>query len=359
MSVASLARLIKPVAPLRTARPLSAFVNYPPVELFYSSVTRGNRQLAKMHVALVKVWGEIPKYEEVPDLPAPAEGQIRLRILGTAMHRIVGLRASGKHPTARPLPSDPFADGVGLDETTGTAYYITTFAAPTSADYANVDTKKVVPLPAGADPIPVAALVNPVQSSWMALATRVVVPKEGWTALILGATSTSGKAAIQVVKRFGATKVIGAARDQKGLDALSDLDQRIVINNEDASRTDFSSLGHVDIILDFVYGPVTTTLFKGLDAPPDREVQYCNIGFVSGTDAEPLSAMMLRNKALRITGAGPGAWSMAQLGRHVGEIVSFVATMERPSEAVQVPLRDIGKMWESQDAKKKRLVFVP
>jgi NADPH:quinone reductase-like Zn-dependent oxidoreductase len=327
-----------------------------------------------MHRAILKTWGAAPIYESVPALPPPGAGQLRLRVVATALHRVVHLRAAGTHPTARTLPVDPFVDGVGRDEATGALYYIASFAAPVAAEYANVDANRLFRLPTGADPVAVAALMNPVQSSWMALRTRVTLPlppqtkdgddKEdggaGWTVLILGVTSTSGAAAVQVARHFGATRVIGAARGAEALDALPGLDQRVVIDGAAPDKTDFGGLGRVDVVLDYVYGPVASALFAALDAPPDRpDVQYVNIGLLSGTDAQPLSAVLLRTKALRITGAGPGSWSLPALGRELGAIVSFVAGMPRPRDAVERPLSDVESCFYSDEAKRKRLVMVP
>ena len=126
-----------------------------------------------MYAAVVNDWKSPPTYTEVPDLPAPGPSQLRLKVLGAAVHRLVQMRAAGVHYSAKTLPVDPSSDGVGLDEATGKIYYIGSFAAPTFAEYANVDKVRLTEIPAGSDPIAVAALTNPVTSSWMALLVTV------------------------------------------------------------------------------------------------------------------------------------------------------------------------------------------
>ncbi|KAF6790732.1 quinone oxidoreductase, partial [Colletotrichum musicola] len=42
-----------------------------------------------MHAAIVTSWGAAPKHTTVPDLPAPAPTQIRLRVLAAGIHRLV------------------------------------------------------------------------------------------------------------------------------------------------------------------------------------------------------------------------------------------------------------------------------
>jgi NADPH:quinone reductase-like Zn-dependent oxidoreductase len=59
-------------------------------------------------------------------------------------------------------------------------------------------------------------------SSWVALRRRVDFAP-GQTVLILGATGSSGRMAVQVAKRLGAGHIIGAGRDAQRLAALPTL----------------------------------------------------------------------------------------------------------------------------------------
>jgi NADPH:quinone reductase-like Zn-dependent oxidoreductase len=70
----------------------------------------------------------------------------------------------------------------------------------------------------------------------------------------------SGTIAIQLAKKLGAAKVIGVARNASALATLG-LDDTIVLQ---PTETDFSKLGDVDIVLDYLYGPPTEQLFKSL-----------------------------------------------------------------------------------------------
>ena len=89
----------------------------------------------------------------------------------------------------------------------------------TMADKALIDPRRTVELPAGTDVAKVAAAMNPAMSSWVALRRRVPL-QPGQSVLVLGATGNAGAMAVQVAKRLGAGRVVGAGRDRARLDAL-------------------------------------------------------------------------------------------------------------------------------------------
>lgn len=60
-----------------------------------------------------------------------------------------------------------------------------------------------------------------------------------------------------MAKTLGAGRIIGIARGEKALAEVSGLHERILLDGKDPTKTDFSKLGdHVDVILDYVYGPI-------------------------------------------------------------------------------------------------------
>ena len=62
-----------------------------------------------------------------------------------------------------------------------------------------------VVLPDKTDPVLMAAAMNPAMSSWMALRHRIDFGHHQ-KVLVLGATGNAGRMAIQVAKRFGASR---------------------------------------------------------------------------------------------------------------------------------------------------------
>lgn len=82
-----------------------------------------------------------------------------------------------------------------------------------------IDVRRSFPLPDGADPVLVAAAMNPAMSSWVALRRRIDF-QAGQSVLVLGATGSAGQMAVQAAKRLGAGCVIAAGRNRERLAAL-------------------------------------------------------------------------------------------------------------------------------------------
>jgi NADPH:quinone reductase-like Zn-dependent oxidoreductase len=244
-------------------------------------------------------------------------------------------------------------DGVGLTPDGEEVYFSTLDENMGSyAEVVNVLKRNTFPLPRGVDGLQVAALVNPVMSSWMALRKRAVTLPDQFSVLILGATSLSGTLAISVARALGAGKVIGVARNQNKLDNLP-LDQTICLQDP-ATETDFSSLGHVDIILDYVYGSPAAHLLTSLE-PSSRLVQYFQIGDLASPHIL-LPSKAIRSTRLLMCGSGIGSWSFDELRDELPEMVRAVAALPHQNLNV-VPLRQIETAWKQVSL--DRTVFIP
>ena len=75
-------------------------------------------------------------------------------------------------------------------------------------------------------------------------------------------------------------------------------------------NTDFLKLGHVDVILDYVYGPITVHLLGSLKTM--QPIQFVQAGTLSAQVME-LKGAILRGMNLTIRGSGPGSWNMEEL----------------------------------------------
>ncbi|KAK4041316.1 hypothetical protein C8A01DRAFT_14889 [Parachaetomium inaequale] len=312
-----------------------------------------------MKVARVTAWGSAPEYSDAPDLPAPSPSQVQVKVVAVGAPPVVRGRALGKHSSAggAALPFDPSMDGVVQDEATGDLYYATPMAAPLFAERANVDRHTLVKLAPGADPITVAALVNPVASSWMALRCRAIPGSyEGATVLVLGATSTSGRAAIAVARSLGAGRIIGMSRTEATLAAVPDLDERVVLQDP---FTLPASLGPVHIVLDFVGGRAAAGVLQAAQIEPGKDLQYIHVGDLARDENFEVSGRLLNSKPVRITGSGMGAWGKMEIKKEIGGLLGAVVKMPRPEGLVTAKLADIQTVWDSEEAKGKRLVLTP
>ena len=237
-----------------------------------------------MHAAQVQQWGEAPKYIEVttPSVPTP-EDTMQVKVLAAGLHRIVRSRASGKHYSVKNLPHTPGTDCIGVTPDGQQVYCSISAEAHggTFREYVNVPKKNSSLLPEGADPVQAAALVNPGMSSWMALRHRCQNLPSKFSLLIMGATSLSGTMAVQLARFLGAEKVIGCARNEEALRAVPGLDESVTLLDP-VEKTNFSSLGHVDVVLDYVYGAPAVHLLKSLE--PKGTVQYVHVGSLAGLE---------------------------------------------------------------------------
>ena len=72
-------------------------------------------------------------------------------------------------------------------------------------------------------------------SAWVALRRRVPL-QPGQSVLVLGATGNAGAMAVQVARRLGAGRVVGAGRDPGRLAALAALGADEVVALDDDGR---------------------------------------------------------------------------------------------------------------------------
>lgn len=316
-----------------------------------------------MKAVQVLDWASGPKLIATDSPEKPSSSTTQIRVIAAGLHQLVRTMAAGKHYSTKALPHTPGTDGVGIDLATNKLVYFFLMGIPgrnsgSFVEIINVPTANVVELPDGVDPIQVAALVNPVMSSWMALRERVGVLNEGWTCLVLGATSASGTLAIKIARALGATKIYGAARSQAKLDLL-DLDEKIVLQ-EPPSATDFSVASTASVALDYLYGSYAQAFFESLAAQKytgsSSPLTYVSIGSLSGGVAS-IPSSLLRSRDITIRGAGFGAWDIKKLGEQIPGMIGFLKGYKMESVKA-VSAEDVETAWNQPAKDGARLVFV-
>jgi NADPH:quinone reductase-like Zn-dependent oxidoreductase len=313
-----------------------------------------------VHAAVVTSFAAPPSYREfVVPTPRSAD-EVLVDVVASGLHRRVRSQADGSHYTSTgELPLIPGVDGVARLPDGSLRYFVlgdTTFGA--MAEQTVIDLRQSFELPEGIDAVQVAAAMNPVMSSWVAL-TRRIDFAAGQSVLVLGATGSSGHVAVQVAKLLGAEHVIAVGRDPQRLAQLTDLGADTVV-----SLGDGSGLGEVaaevDVVIDYLWGQVTAVAMTTIathrrDSP--RPLTWIEIGSVAGATAEIPSAA-LRALPLQIVGSGQGSVSTRDIVSVLPAIAQAVGNRTLRIDARAKPLSDVATVWQgTRDA--ARIVLTP
>ncbi len=319
-----------------------------------------------MRAAVVRSFDHAPRYETFDEPQPNGPHQAVVDVLAAGLHPRVRTGASGRHYTSPgTLPMIPGIDGVGRLQDGRLVYFaIDDESWGSMAERAVVESGRTVLLPDHVDVAKVAAAMNPAMSSWVALRRRVHL-EPGQSVLILGATGNAGSMAVQVARRLGAARIVGAGRNQERLAALSALGaDEIVAITDDASVSASlvaNTAADVDVVLDYVWGePASTVMMALLTARADRSraLDWIQIGATAGAEIT-LPSEFLRSANLRIQGSGQGAVSSEG---YVAELPSLVEEIHSGTIQVRtrvVPLADIERTWRTPENAGERTVLTP
>jgi NADPH:quinone reductase-like Zn-dependent oxidoreductase len=319
-----------------------------------------------VHAAVVHSFDNPPRYEPF-DLLAPSDSdQALVDVLAVGLHPRVRSGAAGRHYTSTgKLPMVPGIDGVGRRADGQAVYFVADdeLVGP-MATRTVIDTRRAIVLPDDADITKIAAAMNPAMSAWVALRRRVPI-EAGQSVLVLGATGNAGQMAIQVAKRLGAGRVVGAGRDQARLATLPGIgaDATVALTDDaDATAAALAAAAsEVDLVIDYLWGkPASEAIMAMLRARADRSraLNWIEIGAMAGPTIE-LPSVALRSANFRLQGNGQGAVS-AQA--YLAELPSLIDEIDNGGIAVTVrpmPLADVETVWTTPEIPGARTVLVP
>ncbi len=299
-------------------------------------------------------------------MPTPtAPDEVLVDVLAVGLHPRVRSQANGTHYTSTDaLPLIPGVDGVGRGPDGQLRYFIVRDeAVGTMAEQAVIDLRRSIVLPDRADPVRVAAAMNPAMSSWIALRRRIDF-REGQHVLVLGATGNAGRLAISVAKRLGASVVIGAGRNPDRLGALADLGADATVSLEGAPDDLAERLGQaardVDVVIDYLWGQPTADAMRAVvvhRADPGRPLSWIEVGSVAGSTASIPSAA-LRAARLQLVGSGQGSVTTAEILAELPALAQELTDGPLCIDARTVPLEAVESAWRDVDAT-QRVVVTP
>lgn len=231
---------------------------------------------------------EALQYKDL-DMPEPAKGQVRVKVLASGVNFPDGLLVQGLYQAKPEFPFVPGMEfcaevealGEGVKHLkVGQRLLCSSKTYGGFAEYAIVDSRLVMPLPDSVNNIDAANLMCAHGTAHHALKQRARL-KSGETLVVLGAAGGTGLAAVQIGKAMGA-KVIAVCSSAEKLQLAKEHGADELINyseqNLKSSIKELTDGKGADV----VYDPVGGDAFDACTRAMARNGRLLVIGFASG-----------------------------------------------------------------------------
>ena len=312
------------------------------------------------HAVLLHEPGRAPQVGERAK-PEAGDGELLVEVRAAPITPLDLLCATGTSYFGRPqTPYVPGVQGVGVVERgteaigAGTPVWFATSAGIQPGDgsmrtVAVAHERDVVPLPADADPVLVAALGLSAVAAWMALTWRGGLAP-GETVLVLGAGGIVGQAGVQLARIAGAGRVLVAARSAQARDQALRLgaDAAVELTADDtvdglAERIRAAADGPVDLVLDPLFGVPAVAALRTLR----QHGRLVNLGSSAGETA-PLDSSTIRSRSLRVLGYTNNELTSEQRRDALTKVVTEALAGRLTVTHEQVPLAEAAEAWTRQ-----------
>jgi NADPH:quinone reductase-like Zn-dependent oxidoreductase len=280
-----------------------------------------------MRAAVVTAHATPPTHGERPD-PSPADGQALVAVTAAPIIPLDLLCASGTSYFGPPaLPYVPGVQGVGRLASGKRVWFPSSAGMQpgdgSMAELAVAAEEDLVEVPDGVDDTLVAALGLSAIAAWMSLTWRAGL-REGENVLVLGAGGVVGQVAVQLARRLGARRVVGAARSEGAREraSVAGADAVVPLSDDDEPSA------------------LATRLADACDGPVDVVVDpLCG---VPSTAAATLLGMRGRLVNLGSSAGEVASYSSAHLRSHTAAVLGYTnndITTEQRRDALQSVLR--------------------
>lgn len=277
---------------------------------------------------------ELGRPPQVGEAPEP-EGEA-LEVLAAPINPLDVAVAAGRfyggHP---PLPYVPGCECVGRD---AAGRVVWTFGGGLGVARNGAMAGRsalgtvVAEVPEGADPAVAAALGIAGLAGFMPVAWRAPVRQDD-RVLVLGATGAVGQVALQTAKLLGATHVVAAGRDERGLERALELgaDEAVPLDGD---------FGEPTYVVDPLWGEPLERAVKAAA----RRARIVHIGQSAGPTAT-LASADVRGKELEVYGFSDFAVPPDVLVEHYRRLVAHAVSGDIRLDVEPVPLEAVGEVW--------------
>jgi len=309
-----------------------------------------------MKAAVLNEYG-VPSYTDF-DEPSPQDGHSLVAVRAASVNAIDVALASGRHPfSPKVLPVVTGIEGVGV--TQGRRVYFFGSAPPygSMAQTTLVPDTNMFDVPDGLDDARAAALGNGGLAALMPLRDGAAM-RPGERVLILGATGTVGRLAIQCAAALGAAQIVAAGRDRDALDRSAELGATSTISlTDDRPLHDVmreAAPGGFDVILDYLGGEPASAASRVL-APRGRLIQ---LGDRAGQDMT-VSVAPLRAVGASIIGFMPALYGLDAMHSAYDTLTRLTLDGTLIVETTTAPLHAVEDVWRAhRDARAKVVLSI-
>jgi NADPH2:quinone reductase len=282
------------------------------------------------------------------DLPAVDDGVV-LDVLAVAFNPVDVAIGTGRfyagHP---PLPYVPGIECVGRPVGESRLVYAQGSGRGISADGFAAEqvvapATALIDIPERSDPAVAVALGTAGVAGWMAVTARGRAGP-GDVVVILGATGSVGRVALQAARVSGARRVVAVARSAARLDALGELaDATVTIDGDDLAGRIASAAGAAPtLVIDGLWGSPAVAAMTAA-APGARIVQ---LGASAGPEASVPSALV-RGKQLDVLGYSNFGLPRAEFVDGYQRLVGLANDGEIRVDVDRYSLADVGAAWRA------------
>jgi NADPH2:quinone reductase len=266
--------------------------------------------------------GEVWRLEDDAESFEPESDQLKIDVEAAGLGLPDVLMCNNNYPLTPPLPFTPSQEAAGkvvaVGENVDKRLIGTRVLGPTLfqaqrgglAESCLMHAASALPIPDAMSGVEAAGFFIPYQTAWVALVRRARITAED-TVLILGASGSSGAAAVQLAKAKGAYVIAVAGGPAKaafcasiGADAVIDRKQQDVT----ASAKEITHGKGVSLVFDPVGGAAGRAAFKALAF----EGRFLVIGYASGEWAH-ISLVETLMKNISLLGAMPVGYTPQQV----------------------------------------------